>query len=402
MSRSLFQLIHQYFRRSLVIVRNRRAFRLSPKVVSLEPREIPAVTAVFAGGALAVFGDNSANTITLSRTADGNILVNGGSVQVKGATPTVANTFNITVFGRGGDDTISLDEANGSLPSAILFGGAGNDALSGGAAFNVLYGGAGRDTLLGQGGRDILFGGGGNDFLTGGGDDDLAFGEAGDDVLIWNPGDGSDLNDGGAGRDETRFNGSDADEKIDLVANGPRARLTRDVGGIGMDLNRVEVVTINALGGADTVTVNDLSGTSVTDVNLNLAGPGGGGLAGVPDGKTDTVIVAGTADDDSAFVVGSISRTEIFGLAADVSITGSDGTSDRLEVRGLSGNDEINAGGLAADAMSYTADGGTGDDVLIGGAGNDTLRGGDGDDVLVGGPGDDNLDGGAGDNLLFP
>ena len=52
--------------------------------------------------------------------------------------------------------------------------------------------------------------------------------------------------------------------------------------------------------------------------------------------------------------------------------------------------------------MSYTADGGIGNDVLIGGAGNDTLRGGDGDDVLVGGPGEDTLDGGAGDNLLFP
>jgi Ca2+-binding RTX toxin-like protein len=401
MARSLLQVILRSLQRRAAKRPNRPAPRFAPEVVSLEHREVPAVTAVFTGGALAVFGDNSGNMITLSRTAAGNILVNGGAVRVLGGTPTVTNTFNITAFGRGGNDAIALDEANGPLPSAILFGGAGNDALTGGAAFNVLYGGAGNDTLLGRGGADILFGGAGSDALTGGSGNDLAFGEAGDDVLVWNPGDGSDLNDGGAGRDETRFNGNDADEIFAIAANGPRARLTRDVGGIVMDLNGIEVVTVNALGGADTVTVNDLSGTGVTDVNLNLFGAGGGGLAGVPDGKTDTVIVAGTAGDDSIFVAGS-TFTQVLGLAATVSITGTDLAADRLEVRGLAGDDEINGGGQAADGMLFTADGGGGNDVLIGGAGNDTLRGGDGDDVLVGGPGDDILDGGPGDNLLFP
>ena len=51
--------------------------------------------------------------------------------------------------------------------------------------------------------------------------------------------------------------------------------------------------------------------------------------------------------------------------------------------------------------FSLTADGGDGDDVLIGGAGNDTLLGGAGDDVLIGGPGLDVLDGGPGDNILI-
>ena len=44
--------------------------------------------------------------------------------------------------------------------------------------------------------------------------------------------------------------------------------------------------------------------------------------------------------------------------------------------------------------LQLTADGGAGDDVLIGSAGNDTLPGGAGDDVLIGGPGQDILDGG--------
>jgi Ca2+-binding RTX toxin-like protein len=52
--------------------------------------------------------------------------------------------------------------------------------------------------------------------------------------------------------------------------------------------------------------------------------------------------------------------------------------------------------------MQLTADGGDGDDVVIGTAGNDTLLGGAGDDVLLGNGGQDVLDGGTGDNILLP
>ena len=38
-----------------------------------------------------------------------------------------------------------------------------------------------------------------------------------------------------------------------------------------MDLNDVESIDFNALGGADTIVVNDLTGTDVTEVNTNLA-----------------------------------------------------------------------------------------------------------------------------------
>ena len=52
--------------------------------------------------------------------------------------------------------------------------------------------------------------------------------------------------------------------------------------------------------------------------------------------------------------------------------------------------------------MLLTANGGDGDDVLIGSAGNDTLIGGAGDDVLIGGGGQDILDGGPGNNIVIP
>ena len=40
-----------------------------------------------------------------------------------------------------------------------------------------------------------------------------------------------------------------------------------------MDLNDVEHINFSALGGADNIVVSDLSGTDVTQVNLNLDGP---------------------------------------------------------------------------------------------------------------------------------
>ena len=51
--------------------------------------------------------------------------------------------------------------------------------------------------------------------------------------------------------------------------------------------------------------------------------------------------------------------------------------------------------------MQLVADGGDGDDILIGSAGNDTLKGGAGDDVLIGGGGVDVLDGGTGNNVVL-
>src|SRR5690348_12524646 len=92
-------------------------------------------------GSLSVFGDQLDNNVTVSRDAAGTILVNGGAVAVLGGTPTVANTSLIQVFGQGGNDTLSLNEANGALPAALLFGGAGNDTLTGGSGNDLLFGG---------------------------------------------------------------------------------------------------------------------------------------------------------------------------------------------------------------------------------------------------------------------
>src|SRR5437868_2405373 len=90
-----------------------------------------AATATFSNGVLTVFGDSADNSIVISRDAAGRILVNGGAVAATGGTPTVANTALIQVFGLDGNDQIALNEANGALPAARMFGGNGNDTLTG-------------------------------------------------------------------------------------------------------------------------------------------------------------------------------------------------------------------------------------------------------------------------------
>jgi Ca2+-binding RTX toxin-like protein len=244
----------------------------------------------------------------------------------------------------------------------------------------------------------MLIGSQGDDLVNGGTGNDVALMGAGNDTFVWNPGDGSDIVEGQGGNDTLQFNGANVSENMDLSANGSRLRLTRDVGNITMDVNGVEHVNVVARGGADTITVNDLTGTAVTDVNLDLSGTPGSGTG---DGQADTVIVNGTNGDDVIAVAGSSGQADVLGLASSVHIVGAEAANDRLIVNAGSGDDVVTASGLSATAIGLVENGGDGDDVLIGGDGNDTLSGGAGDDVLIGGLGLDMLDGGSGNNTLI-
>ena len=72
-----------------------------------------------------------------------------------------------------------------------------------------------------------------------------------------------------------------------------------------MDVNDVEKIDVNALGGADKVVVNDLSGTDVEEIDLSLAAISGGNAG---DGQVDSVIVNGTAAGDRIPVQGTSRR----------------------------------------------------------------------------------------------
>ena len=224
----------------------------------------------------------------------------------------------------------------------------------------------------------------------------MAYIGAGDDTFVWNPGDGSDTVDGGAGTDTLLFNGANVGENVNISANGNRVLFTRDVANITMDLSSVEHIDFNALGGADNITVNDLTGTGVSQVAIDLAAQPG---SGVGDGQADTVTINGTNGDDVINLTENNGVITVSGLATDVTIAGFD-ANDRIVINGLGGDDVINASGLAA-GIQLTENGGDGNDILLGSPGNDILSGGAGDDILIGNGGLDTLDGGTGNNIVF-
>jgi Ca2+-binding RTX toxin-like protein len=319
--------------------------------------------------AVIVNGSAAADNLTISGAGD-RVAVVGPSTTVQIDHAEAAND-SLRVNGLAGDDTLDASGLHARVIALTLDGGDGND---------VLIGSRGDDLLIGGRGADMLFGGPGND------------------TFVWNPGDGSDVVEGQGGHDTLQFNGSNQNENMTLSANGSRVKLFRDVGNVTMDVNGVEQVNIAAEGGADTITVNDLTGTGVTDVNIDLAGTPGSGTG---DGAADTVIVNGTDGRDTIAIGGDAGSADVIGLAARVHISGAEPASDALIVNALGGDDLVNASGLSATAIQLTEDGGAGNDILIGGAGADTIRGGDGNDLLIGGPGQDNLDGGPGSNVVI-
>ena len=297
----------------------------------------------------------------------------GSSVSVTGlpASVDISNaepTDQLVINALDGNDTINA----GMLPATTIK--------------LTIDGGAGNDTILGGTGADVLRGGDGNDFVHGNQGNDVAFLGAGDDTFQWNPGDGSDTVEGEDGTDRMLFNGSAASEAMDLFANGTRAGLFRDVANILMDTNGVERIDVNALGGADAFAVGDMSGTSVVNLNIDLAGAIGGTTG---DGQIDTMTVNGTQGDDTSVVTGSNGAFNISGLPVQVNATHVEGANDKLVISALGGADVIDATGLAAGVVQLEMLGGLGVDTFLGSAGDDLIVGGDGNDVAFMGAGDD-------------
>ena len=159
---------------------------------------------------------------------------------------------NIVINVLGGDDIFTGSNGLAPLISITVDGGTGNDSITGGD------------------GNDLLIGGDGNDLVYGGRGNDTALSAPATTPSSGTPATESDTVEGQDGNDTMIFNGANIAENISLSANGNRLRFFRDVANITMDTNGVENVNLNTLGGADNITFNDLSATSVTHVNLDL------------------------------------------------------------------------------------------------------------------------------------
>ena len=272
-----------------------------------------------------VDGGDGADTTTYSGTnADDTIgIARNGTAAVALFTPTsqpISNTAveDLVVKGLGGADTITGQNGIGTLTHLTLDGAGGDDQLRGGDGADTLLGGAGDDFVDGNIGADTAQLGGGAD------------------TFQWDPGDGSDTVEGQGGKDTLAFNGSNIGEEIHVAANGSRVRLTRNVGVITMDVNDVESTDIRALGGADTITVDDLAGTGLNAANVDLSA-----FDGTGDASADTVVLNGSDKAERVRVNRAGDQVLTTGLAAQTTIAGSEAALDTLRVNTLGGRDDV-------------------------------------------------------------
>ena len=335
-----------------------------------------------------------------------------------GSTTGDSERDTLTVRGTGGNDQVSVTgDATSSrvtgLAAEVLIAGAdpasdqltvntvvGDDTIDASllAADAVAFvgdGGNGNDTILGGAGVESLFGDAGADVIDGGRGNDIARLGKGDDRFQWDPGEGSDVVEGQDGFDTMTFNGAPAPERFDTSANGGRVRFFRDVGNITMDVDGVEQIDLEALGGADGVVVGDMTGTDLVRQTNDLEGEIGNGLG---DGQADTVTVKGTEGPDAVTVTGAAGTADVSGLAANVTIATAEPGTDLLTVETLGGDDTVDASLLGADTIQLSVDAGAGDDTVLGGAGPEIVLGGDGDDFVDGGRANDVAFLGAGDD----
>ena len=156
-----------------------------------------------------------------------------------------------------GRDSVRIDDANGSFTDSIP---------------TTIAGGNGDDTLNGGAGVEAFSGGNGDDFVDGGRGNDRADLGRGDDTFQWDPGEGSDSIEGETAATGCCSTAPRAGCRVTMTADGGRLIFFRQPGNVTMNTDDVEIVDFNALGGPDSITVNDLSGTDVTQTNLDLAG----------------------------------------------------------------------------------------------------------------------------------
>jgi Ca2+-binding RTX toxin-like protein len=225
-----------------------------------------------------------------------------------------------------------------------------------------------------------------NDFSTDAGiQSHLADGSA---VVTVNAGGGNDtINLSAANIAGATINGEDGD---DIIVGS--AKIDAISGGLGSD--RITGFrgneTINGDDGNDVMIWNNGDGNDVNE----------GG-----NGADETLITAGTADDDMKVDPVAGGRTKFERVNANFTVDM--GTVERLNISSFAGADKLAT--AAGVTLPITVDAGPGNDTITGGDGADLLQGGDGVDTLNGGaggdrilgnPGNDVMNGGGGDDVL--
>jgi Ca2+-binding RTX toxin-like protein len=298
--------------------------------------DIDLVEAKSASDIITVNGTSGADTV-LIETAGKVSTVDGLS-----ATVNVSNASNA-------DELWVATAADNDIIMAANYSGAARLVIDAGTGDDTIFGSARADTAFGRQGTDRAFLGGGND------------------RFIWNLGDGNDTIDGQSGMDTLDFFASNVSEVVDISASGHDWLLFRNVAAIVQTTKSVETLSLHAFGGTDTITINDLSGTGLSKITIDLEATIGGG-----DGQQDTINLNGRAGADTVTIASSGNLITISGFPSTTRIGGSD-TFDVIAVNGLAGDDTFDASGMGAGIASLSINSGDGNDVLKGGGSSDTF-----------------------------
>lgn len=413
-----------------ISVRARRAATLAT-VAAAAALAIPsaasaAITPSIVGDTLTITGDTAANTIVLSDDV--------------GADPKLKH--NLTVGANGIDSAFDFDPAPGvttTLPAdgsiaVVVNADAGADTINlsaaniSGATVNA---GDGDDIVTGSAKVDSIRGGEGADRLTGFRGDETIAGENGNDVMIWNNGDGKDVNEGGAGVDETLITeGAAADlNKITAIAGG-RTFFERTNANFTVDIGTVEKLTLTSFSGDDiletaagvtlpmTIDAGPGNDTITTgDAGDRLVGDRGNDVLNGGSGDDTIVWFNGDGDDEMNGQDGLDRIENNLGAADDVSLVKvlngkvrydrvnapfalNIASSEVFELNTFGGNDTLDVQPGVGALIAIVADAGSGNDTFKGGDEADTFFGGLGDDTLEPGAGFDAVDGQDGNDTL--
>lgn len=364
-----------------------------------------AVTVTYTGDEAGTITDGS-NTITFSEIE--RLILTDGSDSVSAA----ADSFGVSIDGRGGEDTIA--------------DGQGNDSIDGGdGADTLLYIEGGADTLSGGADADFFDIRAMGDAVVSGGETTTATGRDVDRIDI-GPDPSAltvDITSAEAGTisdgvSALTFSGI---EELDLGSGDDTVNGGSDSAGLIIEADAGDdVFNLSGTSGANRLfgeegndSISSGSGNDTLDGGLGddlLDGGAGNDLIVGGDGNDTLTVGNNSGSGDSLFGGFGNDRLsfELSNDAATVTFSGdgagvfadSDGDSGTFsEIEAVTGSS--NADSIDAQLVSSGVDlaGGGGNDTILGGLGDDTLTGGQGDDSLSGGDGNDRFEFAPGDGL---
>lgn len=322
-------------------------------------------------GLTRLYGDGDNDFLTAGK-GDGvhdNVL-DGGA----GDDHLTAGDGSVTMHGGDGKDVLQGGAGHNSL-----FGDAGRDVLIGGSGLNHLDGGVDDDHLVAGPGADTLSGGAGNDYLEAGAHTASINGGIGADQVIWNFQDQVDGNivlatpvtiNGGGGRDRFAIFGSTSADVFMLAKPAANPNLVSLTAGnasgavVNIQFQNMEAIDLEGRGGADNITVDDLTLSQVDGVFVNVDDVLSA-KSGKDDNAVDHVVINGTPLDDQIAVASvdekiQITRDEHTILGGFTKITGFPrydirvgNLADDLRIRLLDGNDSATVTGITGPTTIY-------------------------------------------------